>query len=295
MSANDELANRQPADQKTNPEKIVDTESNLKRLGTYLPLLSVLIILLGIIKQILYYSNFNLPIKYFLGISELGIIVSDDLIIGALVLIIMYMFVPFTYYKWKRQDMRTAKKIIDKFEADGNFGTQNTPEFRVAVKNQFIKEREARWIKENSNDKKKQFIYKIIAVVILIASIILLLLRMHGGIYVLILSLQTNLLAFGGDYFRNLGRGDLSVRVLTHFFFFTIILLYLTTLDVNSVENGKYTGTIIITKDDKSDTSTATHYFIGKTEKYVFLFNKRDTTTTILPTDEIKKIVLKEK
>ena len=36
-------------------------------------------------------------------------------------------------------------------------------------------------------------------------------------------------------------------------------------------------------------------FFIGKTSDYLFLYNKKDSTATILPTTVIDKIILRKK
>ena len=59
----------------------VSKENILKQVGAYLPLLSIIVITLGLIKQVLYYFNYNVPIKYFLGLSELGIIISYEILV----------------------------------------------------------------------------------------------------------------------------------------------------------------------------------------------------------------------
>ena len=53
----------------------------IKKLGLGIGELTAIIIILGISKQLLYYGNFNLPIKYFIGLSELGMLISNDLLI----------------------------------------------------------------------------------------------------------------------------------------------------------------------------------------------------------------------
>jgi hypothetical protein len=62
------------------PEPI-KRESRLKSITTNLPLISIIISTIGIIKQFIYYSNFHLPIKYYMGFSEFGMVVSDDLLL----------------------------------------------------------------------------------------------------------------------------------------------------------------------------------------------------------------------
>lgn len=53
--------------------------------------LSIAILILGLLRQLIYYGNFKLPIKYFLGLSELWLIISDDLIfMGPLIFVLIF-------------------------------------------------------------------------------------------------------------------------------------------------------------------------------------------------------------
>jgi len=47
-----------------------------------------------------------------------------------------------------------------------------------------------------------------------------------------------------------------------------------------------------VVRESRTKAST---YFIGKTEKFVFVFNKFDTTTSIIPVESIKRMVIKSK
>jgi len=78
------------------------------------------------------------------------------------------------------------------------------------------------------------------------------------------------------------------------FLFLTLIaLIGLSVFEVEQTENGKYKGTIIKTTDN-TYLSIETSFFVGKTEKYLFIFNKKDTTTFILPAESVKSILIKE-
>ena len=63
----------------------------LKKIWPSLPHLSLCIIILALLKNFLYYFNFNVPIKYFIGLSELGLLVSGDLLILVPLFLLMYL------------------------------------------------------------------------------------------------------------------------------------------------------------------------------------------------------------
>lgn len=57
-----------------------------KKIVEHIPVLTALIIVIGVIKLTLYYQNFGISIKYFIGLSEIATTVADDL----LLFILMY-------------------------------------------------------------------------------------------------------------------------------------------------------------------------------------------------------------
>ena len=71
-------------------------------------------------------------------------------------------------------------------------------------------------------------------------------------------------------------------------------LLAVTGFNIERVEDGKYDGTIIKT-EDSSYVSNRESFFIGKSEKYVFIYNTKDTSTLVIPTESIKQMRIKSK
>jgi cell division protein FtsW (lipid II flippase) len=65
-----------------------------KFLKDYFKEISIAIVILGLVRQLIYYGNYNLPIKYFLGLSELWLIICDDLIIAAPAFFAIFLFAP---------------------------------------------------------------------------------------------------------------------------------------------------------------------------------------------------------
>jgi len=77
----------------TQNEKESSYESELKVVFSNIPLLTVIIIVFGLIKETVYYYKFGISIKHFIGISEMGVVIFDDLIysIGGVIQYIFYM------------------------------------------------------------------------------------------------------------------------------------------------------------------------------------------------------------
>jgi hypothetical protein len=53
----------------------------IKRIIGQIPLYTALILIIGIIRLTLYYQNFSVPIKYYIGFSEIATSIADDLLL----------------------------------------------------------------------------------------------------------------------------------------------------------------------------------------------------------------------
>ncbi|MGF2413598.1 MAG: hypothetical protein ACQUYJ_14800, partial [Ferruginibacter sp.] len=66
-------------------------------------------------------------------------------------------------------------------------------------------------------------------------------------------------------------------------------------MDIARTQSGRYNGTEIYVGDKKEPiVSCDSSYFIGKTENYVFTYNKNQDKATIIPSSSVTKIILKK-
>lgn len=66
--------------------------------------------------------------------------------------------------------------------------------------------------------------------------------------------------------------------------------------DISDVKVGlKYYGTEVHFKDRETIFCDSTHTFIGKTEKYIFIYNFKDSSSEAIPFDDLKEIRFKIK
>jgi hypothetical protein len=293
MSSNDELANQQAV--RTTSNSDLKRKEILKKLTLTIPQLSVLIIIIGIIKQIIYYNAYHVPIKYFLGLSELGVIISDDLIYVIIIVtissVIGLFFTRFYSGFDKKRDGKIFDEIANKIKLEG----KSKEEIHTEIVSEYSK-------KSSKVYRIPNLIFKILSIA---SFIVIMFMIFQTNLYykrldystLLIFSSELIIISFisFATLYKLFGKSLAIVIVIALSFNLFTTLLTRISNEIESVENGRYTGTIITTKDEKSDTSNATHYFIGKTEKFVFIYNKKDSTTAIIPTDDIKKIILKEK
>lgn len=232
----------------------------LKRLGTAIPLVSILIIILGVLKQLLYYANFNLPIKYFIGLTELGLLISDDLMI----------YVPFLLLIMFLMDLER---------------------FRNEKKEK----------KENSKPNKITT-FHITYIILPASSIIFFLIYLYLKSFPILLTfIGFSTVSVVYIVLFKMMDLDYNIEIKNNLLliFFCLLLYYSmfcsTAFELINVEDeGKYNGTLIRTAD-KEYISTDSSFFIGKTEKYVFVYDKKDKSTDIIPTESIKYFKLKSK
>ncbi len=231
--------------------------SVIKVISSSLPLFTVIIIILGLVKLVVYYSKYNVPIKFFIQISEIGLIVSYDL------LLVMIMFLYFTIQGANQIEIKTESKTLKKASKIVGQVVTFLPVLVVVITIIFL------YI-------EKDYANKVYLFSLLIFS----------GSLALIIAYP--------DYFIKYITNRTRYLLLQGFIITVCFVLVVTASEIKSVEKGKYKGTIIITADS-TYISTDSSYFIGKTENYVFVFNKKDTTTSIIPSELITKMILKSK
>lgn len=85
-----------------------------------------------------------------------------------------------------------------------------------------------------------------------------------------------------------------EVSFIAYFFLLTTLnVLFMTSREVKSVENGKYKDTKIVT-DNKIYVSSDTSYFIGQTDKFVFIYYT-SKHCTVLPISSIREFDIHSK
>ncbi len=235
--------------------KKAEKDSIIKVASGSLPLLTVILVALGLSKQAMYYSNFNVPIKYFLGISELSLIISVDLLVAFATVFgtVIYIFI-------------------------------NREGFQKA------------------SPKSLFFFSKIFPVLAFLFTL--------GGTFIAAKTVATRLIwccfllgsfsylfftAYKSQIQKLLNLDNRMIVLIASVSISTLCLIMLKTgFDLIRVEKGLYNGTKIYTTDSIY-TSTGNSYFIGKTENYIFIYNKKDSTTSIIPSELVTKMVLKVK
>lgn len=251
-------------------ENIKEKEKNagnnkIIKIGELIAPITIFIVILSMVKQILYYTNFNLQIKYFIGFSEIGMFISDDLLNNIFLFatsfaipILQDIFFPSIR---KMDAAKEEKPIVEKKRGKG---------YKVMI-----------------------VIFKILFLLGLYVFSIWYrkhyVLHFYDLIYYYVgwfLAFVILFLIFRLEVLRNFTGGQLILALVIGMLFFSIVTQ--AGSDIEEAEAGKYTGTTILLKDSTCYVSSKDSYFIGKTEKYYFQYNAKDSSTDIIPTDEVK-------
>lgn len=232
--------------------------------------LSIIVLIFSLLRCFFFYSSFNIPIKYFFNIQELTIQVSDSLIYITLIGVIGILIYGFLY-------------------------TINSKRLEYFV---YRRKRELQEI--NSRTDQAIFNKKLIktcAIVFTTIPIWLCLLYIkypnsenrYAIIGSLIISLYLIFLISTPLLHKSIPKEvKYSTLILV---FYTSLLLLNTAIEINQVRNGKYSGTNIFTSRDTINTNTSI-LFVGKTENFTFLYDKKSKKSKIISSQIIEKIDL---
>lgn len=236
----------------------------LDKLLKYLPLISLYVIILGGIKQSLYYMNFSIPIGYYISLSEFGTSISSDLLVVipvSAIYIVISKGSEIIAEKTFPEEDEQAKRVVKLLKLRSIINVFFTILLLIGLFLLFL---------------SNSFGYRLILAVLFLSVFI--------GYYV-------SYKLFDKSFRVMLANNIISLTILYSMFVFTIID---TGKKIAFTEKGYYNGSKIKTIDS-TYLSTDTCYFIGKTENYVFIYNKNQKATTIIPSDDVKQIYLKVK
>lgn len=220
-----------------------------KSIINQIPILTSLVVIIGIFKLNLFYNSFFISIYSFISLSEIAISVSENLIalsILYVVIILIYMSTR-AFITMKKYSFNSDILII----AEGIIVISFSTEALI-------------WSLYYSNSHWSSFGYSQLG----LASIF---------------SLRSS------SYFRKKIPSNLMPIIYWTAISF-IGISFVTAKDVDAIQQGKYTGTKISTKDT-TYISTDSNYYIGQTEKYIIIYN-RNSSCTIVPTSIVVEMNL---
>jgi hypothetical protein len=228
-----------------------------KNIGIKIAELSGFILLIGIIKLVVYFEAFHVPIKYYISISGIAINLSDDILI--LIPFLMIALLGFTS-GWVTRKIEESKS--------GDIQHRITYSYNI-------------------------FLITTILLIIGASTIAHLFIINFTSLIRFVSVIGTIILLNTISYLSSLQVIKLT-KILIAFFvtILTSIIFFKLSYEIDNVNSGLYTGTIIKTSDS-TYISTKNSFYIGQVDKYIFIYNKSDSTTTLIPAESVKQIILK--
>lgn len=221
-----------------------------RKLIEHIPILGALIIILGIIKLLIFYNCFDLPIKYFVGLTEITIIIAEDILLFILI-----------YFILLSVEILIKDNIKKEFTL---FSSKDKANLILSIFVLVVNVGLLIW-----NLQEKEYYRQIVN-------------SAYTYIFLFITIRQTK---FIKEYLEM--NKEFSFFLL--FLALTLLHVTITTSkELKLVINGKYDGTKIVT-NDTTYISSKSCYYIGQTDKYLFMYQP-PKRCIILPTSTIKQI-----
>jgi len=237
---------------------------------------------MGAIKQILFYKSFNFNIIEFIELSEVLILILDDIFYLILMVIVAAVF----------EFIQTSKYELNKIQNIQN-EIKKSEKFAKRIKNYYKLYKEGLWlilflgISDLVFYIKSKSINENVHLLFIFTGAMCLTMIMWAEIKLKIKRLT-------GDNLSTRVNNLIVVFILISAFFFKDIFS-----EIRSVKENKiYFGTEIHYKkfDNKIKfISDSTSYYIGKTKNYVFVFQELNNTTKVIPVNNIDQIIIKKK
>lgn len=250
----------------------MDSDSKFWKLFTQI---SSFILVVGIIKIIIFYQAFGIPAQYFTSVSELGVLVSNNLLYISTVLLFGFMVGNISIYNTRKND----NKI---------FSIDDDEQLKIALKK-----------KEKSDSVFLNVIKFIFYYLIPIGTALVFFIFPRYEVFVGCVSIYITSFYF----FISIKYHDFTMDLVKSIYWGKIFLMLcfgctgmglITAFEIHEIKSGKYKGTVIHLTDSTNISTSDSVVFVGKTENYVFLYNLNSKTSEIYPTSEVKKITLKQ-
>lgn len=264
--------------------KVSSYTTLFKNFLTIIPAFTVILIIFGIIKLHLYYIGFGISILDFIDLSEILPMVSIDLMS---VVLTLFVIIYFLFYLTSRNE-------------------SSKPEDYETVMNEQKNEELYKYIISLWSIKQKNsFIFYISVIVRFTLMLCPVFCIIIGYAYpdhslklvsfqLLVISFPLSLLVFVPELIKYILNKPLTMLLIYFFVLAWFFYIQLIKNDYARTMVGAYRGTIVQTRDStKSYISDREYFYIGKTKSYVFYYNKKDSSSTIIPVSEIREIKFK--
>lgn len=212
----------------------------------------------GYLKLVIYYNSFSFPIFHYISIQDTLLLFTQDLHVY-LIFVIIPSLLQISYIR-----LFPEKK---KFEG-----------------------------------KTKKYLFLILTIIVLIVNIILIWIYSNCAIAIISGMIGFLLLAFIGleafQRYEIITKRRININLKWLFILVLIYMDYILVISYSEAEMNKkynlYEGMKIETQDSSIVIKNNVLY-MGKSEQYIFLYNKNDSSSLVLPSTSIKKVKYKSK
>lgn len=247
----------------------------LRQFKDLIPVISIVLVASALIKLFIIYYYFDIPIKYFFSLSELAFQLTDDIIRLAGVGFFCYFF---------------GSIIIKVFTTDYilNEKRKEPPVLTIPKR---------RTIKSNLVEFSSEVVIGISVLLMVIIGVFFSA-RYYTKIWYLSTSLLALIIAKAFDFITPNRHSEKIIKYKALYLLllgptiFLMLEFLMAAKEVEQLRGGKYNGSIIET-EKKTYTTFKDTVFVGKSENYVFLYRRKDSTSIIIPTSDIKYMELK--
>lgn len=225
----------------------------------------------------LYFNNFNLPIQNYLSLSEIGLLIANDLFLVSFSFLLIFLEIFIFSIKENSPNTTKQNKKV------------NPIKYSYLNKTSRVLVRIIKWL--------IYFFGALIFLFMIIGPIVGFFLgktysdKMYYAIFaiaLLIIIITFLKISIVIKHF-----GEMSILYILFGMLFLISFFFSTPYSIKKVENGYYSGTIIKTSD-YTYVSDRDNFYIGQTSQFIFIYSRHDSTTTIIPVGKVDKIVLKK-
>ncbi|MDR4954246.1 hypothetical protein REB14_18860 [Chryseobacterium sp. ES2] len=229
---------------------------NIEKISKIIPIFSILILFSSIIRNFIFYQYFGININEYIGLSEFTLLFINDLAFYLISILSFLIYLPFIYVK------------------------------------DYFRRKYSEEILRFTNTKK---IAKTVMVLAVINSILIFIIDFPLDIQLYFL--QTFIIAFFASLLLWLDKSIEFSKKYSLIFISSLLIIFpiiKAFTDINNIENEKPYNEIIFNYNNKQIQSNKYFLFLGKTNEYLFLYNKSTKYTEVFKMSEINNLKIRK-
>lgn len=230
-------------------------QDKIERYSKLIPIISLLILFSSITRNYIYYQNFGININEYIGLSEFPLLFINDLTFYLFSIGFFIIYLPIIY-------VRTFYR--NKYGAE-HFTFEPTKKASKSI------------------------------IVIIITSCTIIMFQKYS-LEVKLLMLQTSLvIIFAGILLiidKNLEFSKIYISIVSSIFLITFSI-FKAYIDISKIENNKEDNSVYFENNSKKIFSNKIIMYLGKTNEYIFVYNKSTKYTQVFKSSEVSNFRIK--